>query len=216
MQPYFAPYAGYFRLFCGVDAFVVLDSVQFARRGWVHRNRLFDHLWRPRHLTVPLQYAPVETPIREMRLAPTASDVLLTRARRFPACTKSSNAAASVIQAMSAVQGDLVDYLMRLLLTVSEELRLPKPPIIRSSEIVMPEHVVGQARILEICRQLGASHYLNAPGGRLLYEPETFSHHGVSLEFLTPHQGSEMSILQRLHDESAEALRAEILNSRYA
>jgi hypothetical protein len=40
MQPYFVPYAGYFRLFAASDLFVIYDCVQFPRRGWVHRNRL--------------------------------------------------------------------------------------------------------------------------------------------------------------------------------
>lgn len=37
MQPYYYPYAGYFRLFAAVDLFVFLDCVQFNRRGYVHR-----------------------------------------------------------------------------------------------------------------------------------------------------------------------------------
>ena len=37
MQPYFMPYAGYFRLFAAADVFVLFDCVQFPRRGWVHR-----------------------------------------------------------------------------------------------------------------------------------------------------------------------------------
>jgi hypothetical protein len=49
MQPYFMPYAGYFRLFCAADVFVMFDCVQFRRRGWVHRNRfpLLCHAPRP-------------------------------------------------------------------------------------------------------------------------------------------------------------------------
>lgn len=37
MQPYYYPYAGYFRLFASADLFVILDDVQFNRRGRVHR-----------------------------------------------------------------------------------------------------------------------------------------------------------------------------------
>ena len=42
MQPYFIPYAGYFRLFAASDLFVIYDCVQFPRRGWVHRNKLIE------------------------------------------------------------------------------------------------------------------------------------------------------------------------------
>jgi len=36
-QPYWNPYAGWFRLFAASDRFVFLDDVQFNRRGYVHR-----------------------------------------------------------------------------------------------------------------------------------------------------------------------------------
>jgi hypothetical protein len=40
MQPYFFPYAGYFRLLQAADHFVLLDCVQFPRRGRVHRTQV--------------------------------------------------------------------------------------------------------------------------------------------------------------------------------
>ena len=57
MQPYFIPYAGYFRLFAASDLFVIYDCVQFPRRGWVHRNRLLDRSGKLRWLTLPLDRA---------------------------------------------------------------------------------------------------------------------------------------------------------------
>ena len=55
MQPYFYPYAGYFRLFARADLFVVYDCVQFPRRGWVHRNRLTGADGQLQWLTLLLQ-----------------------------------------------------------------------------------------------------------------------------------------------------------------
>ena len=53
MQPYFVPYAGYFRLFAATDLFVIYDCVQFPRRGWVHRNQLPGANGQPNWLTLP-------------------------------------------------------------------------------------------------------------------------------------------------------------------
>jgi hypothetical protein len=61
MQPYFLPYAGYFRLFALSDLFVVYDCVQFPRRGWLHRNRLQNINKKPRWLTLPLLKADRDT-----------------------------------------------------------------------------------------------------------------------------------------------------------
>ena len=63
-QPYWAPYAGYFRLFVASDLFVVFDDVQFPRRGWVHRYKDKDGRW----VSLPVAKAPRDTRICDMKL----------------------------------------------------------------------------------------------------------------------------------------------------
>ena len=75
MQPYFLPYAGYFRLFAATDLFVIYDCVQFPRRGWVHRNRLVDASGKERWLTLPLAKVPQRTLIRDLCFASDAIDI---------------------------------------------------------------------------------------------------------------------------------------------
>ena len=55
MQPYFFPYIGYFNLINMTDIFVFLDNVQFNRRGWIHRNKLFNFEDNLDWLTLPLK-----------------------------------------------------------------------------------------------------------------------------------------------------------------
>lgn len=43
MQPTFMPWAGYFALIANVDKFVFLDDVQFDRRSWQQRNKIFEN-----------------------------------------------------------------------------------------------------------------------------------------------------------------------------
>ena len=64
MQPYFLPFAGYFRLMCDVDVFVLLDDVQFRKGGWIRRNRLRTRTGDLSWLTLPLVKAPVTTLIQ--------------------------------------------------------------------------------------------------------------------------------------------------------
>src|SRR5438874_2141062 len=73
MQPYFIPYAGYFRLFAASNLFVIYDCVQFPRQGWVHRNQLADHSGMRRWLTLPLEKAAQNVLIRDLRFAPNAA-----------------------------------------------------------------------------------------------------------------------------------------------
>ena len=214
MQPYFLPYAGYFRLFCNVDAFVVLDDVQFPRRGWVHRNRLRRHDGQLAWLTLPLAHAPRDTLIRDLAFHPRADSLWPARTRAFPACDRPGAGAMVLVQAVNDLGAGFVDYQVRLLQATLESLGLPSPPLIRAGEAGVEEEFPGAAgRIIGLCRRLGADTYLNAPGGRTLYDAAVFARHGILLEFLPPYRGDASSILQRLNDERPETVRREIADN---
>ncbi|MFZ6028212.1 MAG: WbqC family protein [Chloroflexota bacterium] len=53
-QPDFAPWLGFFDRWQKSDLFIVLDDVQFLRRGWHHRDRVKTAAG-PRWLTVPVK-----------------------------------------------------------------------------------------------------------------------------------------------------------------
>src|SRR3954469_21286194 len=83
MQPYFIPYAGYFRLFAASDLFVIYDCVQFPRRGWVHRNKLIDGSGAERWLTLPLGKASQSALIMDLQFPPNAGQLLRQRLQPF-------------------------------------------------------------------------------------------------------------------------------------
>ena len=56
MQPTYLPYLGYFHLIAAADVFVFLDDVQFARRSWQQRNRIWGAAGEVM-LSVPVQKA---------------------------------------------------------------------------------------------------------------------------------------------------------------
>ena len=61
-----------------------------------------------------------------------------------------------------------------------------------------------------IARRLGAREYVNAPGGRELYDAAAFAGAGVRLLFLPEYRGRFASVLERLALESPDTLRAEL------
>ena len=79
MQPYFMPYAGYFRLFAAADLVAIFDCVQFPRRGWVHRNRLPSRKGEARWLTLPLQKVRTSTQISKLRFTGNAPAEMVRR-----------------------------------------------------------------------------------------------------------------------------------------
>jgi len=207
MQPYFYPYAGYFRLFSRADLFVIYDCVQFPRRGWVHRNRLTAADGSLQWLTLRLAYAPQETAIRDMRLEAGAMTQLTEDLQRFPTLAGAPPADLAALPLLVGT-GDLVDYLASNLQTALDRLSI-QCPMRRSSELAIDPSLRGQARILAIARELGATRYLNSPGGRDLYDERAFRESGIALEFLEPSAGATSSMLERLLAETTGAIRAD-------
>lgn len=55
---------------------------------------------------------------------------------------------------------------------------------LRASDLPNPERLRGQTRVIDICRRVGASRYVNPIGGAGLYDADTFQSHGLELGFL--------------------------------
>ncbi len=193
MQPYFAPYLGYFRLFSETDLFVVLDDVQQIRRGFMHRNRMPDSGGNSRWLTLPMAWTSQYALIKDLHFAEDAVPRMVDQVSRFPALRGISY---NLYAGLMPTNGLFVPYAMRLLRACCDELGI-RTPMIRSSDLEITG-LTGQDRILEICRRLGATHYVNAPGGSALYDKDTFAADGIELSFLPAWNGPTESVLYHL------------------
>jgi len=206
MQPYFIPYAGYFRLFAEADLVCIFDCVQFPRRGWVHRNQLPGVAAQPHWLTLPLAKGPTNIRITDLRFAENAAGSMETRCRTFPILRAVRH---PLLDAMLAPSGDVVGYLENLLSIACREMCLPFE-VIRSTTLQIPNSFRGQDRVLEICRKFGAKRYINLAGGQRLYDSQYFARQGVELKLFEPWTGSNWSILYRLLTEPAADVAAQL------
>ncbi|MGB0934616.1 MAG: WbqC family protein [Alphaproteobacteria bacterium] len=197
MQPYFAPYAGYFRLFDQTDLFVMYDCVQFPRRGWVHRNKMKDRNQQLQWVTLPIKKAPRNILIKDLEFAEAPEDFTA----RFPALQSFDT---------TKLKGSVASYLIGHLQEITQALNIPFK-IVRSSELNISPEYKAQDRILEICKHLGATSYLNAPGGKDLYDAQAFEKHNIDLSFLPPYDGNMHSILQEMVEKPVADIRKEIL-----
>ena len=68
MQPYFFPYLGYFNLINCVDKWIVFDTAQYIRHGWVNRNRILHPKEGWQYIIVPLRKHPRDTPIKDVQI----------------------------------------------------------------------------------------------------------------------------------------------------
>lgn len=188
MQPYFFPYLGYWQLMSQVDRFVVYDDVQYKKGGWINRNRILIGD-RPHYISVPLQGASPNCRICDLALLD--NDLWRTKLlkslelnyRRSPHFESSFALVQSIVLYPSR---DLADYLLNQLQSVASALGITAQ-LIASSRIYGNQALRGTERVLDICKRERATVYVNAPGGRSLYQAEPFAAAGVTLRFLTPH-----------------------------
>lgn len=206
MQPYLYPYGGYFRLLAASDTFIVFDDVQFIRRGRIHRAEVASGEW----LTLPLRHQPRETLIRDLEFAPDARATFDTRLARAGIPRHHPDPAVNAI--CTHLHGPLdsvADFLVQGLHAVAHSLDL-RVDILRSSALATPADLRGQARIVHLVRSLGGTQYLNAPGGRALYDAQVFADAGLELRFLPPYSGAYRFLLPSLLSRGFADLRAEL------
>ena len=210
IQPYFFPYAGYFRLFNAADTVVMFDCVQFPRRGWVHRNRFSlangDTDW----LTLPIAKAERDARIDELAFANDAEMRLTSALQRFPLLERARRSGEALMSSVLTLSGrDVTAYLCGLVVDVCAMLGFERR-VIRSSTLRIDANLRGQERVIQIVRSLDGSRYVNPSGGRELYDHARFAQAGLELRFLTPYERSMDSVLSRLLSEPAGTIAREI------
>lgn len=186
MQPYFFPYLGYWQLIKAVDKFVLYDDVNYIKSGWINRNRILINS-KPKYITVPLQQPSSNKMISEMEMEPLLNwrekllktiSLVYGRAPHFPTVFP-------VIEDLVKYKtSSLSDYLSYQIQMLSKLLAI-NTLITISSANYKNSAISGQVRVLDICKREGALTYVNAPGGRQLYDPVLFGQHHIMLRFLS-------------------------------
>lgn len=204
-QPAFIPPAAYFRLFAASDLFIILNNVQFNRRWYTHRQQLTKYDGTKDWLTLPIKKTSRDTTmIKDLEWVMDAPERLAEEERRFPVFKEITlvSPPAFILNPMSFVIAQLDEALQRL--------GIPFPEAKLASQIEIPANLHGQDRIIELCKKVGATEYINSPGGASLYDHQSFEDAGIVLTFLPEWKGSNDSILERLVRENPEDIKKEI------
>jgi hypothetical protein len=183
MQPYLFPYLGYFQLVHAADTFVFYDDVNFIKNGWVNRNRILMN-GAASYLTVQLRDASPFKKINEIRFTDNRPKLLKTidQAYRKAPCF---DAVRPVVEATLTMDTDRLSELAAAsVMNISAYLGLDTSFQVSSIAYGSTVGMDRTARILALCRSNGATRYVNAPGGRDLYEKQVFRESGVELSFL--------------------------------
>jgi hypothetical protein len=188
MQPYFFPYIGYFSLIKSADKWIVFDSVQFIRHGWIERNRILkpDEGWQ--YIKVPLLKHSRETLIKDVRIN-NHEDWKKRLFRQLEHYRKKALYYNDVVlfleDALNIATDSIVSLNTHLLSRVCSYLDIRFNHEIFSEmamEINQVDHPGDWA--LHISKALGASKYINPGGGKNLFDKNKFHESSIDLKIL--------------------------------
>lgn len=184
MQPYLFPYIGYFQLIRAVDAFVVYDDVAYRKGGMINRNYVLANDRRQR-LTMSVLGGSPNRLINQIEVGSNKPKLLKTIRHCYARAPYFDAVFPILIEVLSCPVSNLALFLDHQLKRICDYLDLC-PVWKMSSELNKNDLLRGQDRVLEICGALGASRYINLPGGAALYDPLAFANRGIELAFLRP------------------------------
>lgn len=183
MQPYLFPYLGYFQLIHAVDAFVVYDDVNFIKGGWINRNYILGGNGK-QLITLPLKSASQNKLINDIEVGE-RQKILKTLRHNYSKAPHFDDVFPIIEKIMLQAQTNLAAFLDNQLSQVCHYLGL-SPQWHLSSNLRKDNQLRGQDKILAICTELGATHYINPPSGIVLYDRAAFEGHDLKLSFIQP------------------------------
>lgn len=178
-QPDFAPWLGFFDRWAASDLYVVLDDVQFIRRGWHHRDKI-KTAHGVQWLTVPVK--------KKGRYGQSINETeidngtnwrdkhLKTIAAAYGDAPRFAHFFPLLEQVYARGHELLVDLNMELLRLFAGELGVSTPLVMASSR---PTAARKSERILDLVLGFGGSSYMSGFGSREYLEERLFKNNGI-------------------------------------
>ena len=136
MQPYFLPYIGYFQLMNAVDEFVVYDNIEFAKKGWINRNRILVN-GADAYFTLPLKKDSDYLHVCKRELAdtwPADRNKMLNRIKEsYRKAPCFSTVYPLVESCLTVPDTNLFGFIHQSLLTIKDYLGIDTPLVVSSS-----------------------------------------------------------------------------------
>lgn len=188
MQPYFFPYPGYFSLIKESDVFILFDTPQYIRHGWINRNQILNNQGKPLYINVPLMKMKRETPIKEAVIrtnenwqqkifdqlniyknkAPFYSRVIEILEKVF---SKKTN---SIVTVNYNALNEVCSYL-----NIKTPIKIYSEMGLHIQEVNAPDEWA-----LNICETIGATRYINPIGGLDFFDRKKYFNKNIDIKFL--------------------------------
>ena len=188
MQPYFMPYLGYISLIKHTDKFILFDTVQFIRHGWIERNRIMkpDEGWQ--YVQVPLVKFSQDTLIKDV-LINNSIDWKWKMLAQLQHYKKKAPNYFVTIQLLEDIFSsnfeDIVSLNQLVLKKICLYLGMNKNiEIFSRMNLKIEEAKAPDEWALNICKSIGgATEYWNPPGGESFFDKSKYDRENIMLKF---------------------------------
>lgn len=220
LQPSYIPWRGYFHQISKADLFVFYDDVQYDKHGWRNRNQIKTAQGK-QWLTIPVHSAGVTqgVAIKDVKIdwsKPWAKNhlkALIISYSKAPYFKKYLPLLESFYERRDEC---IAGFTIETTIALARELGIYHTRFMRSSELSGIEQQKTD-RLIQILKQVGATHYISGPSAQDYIEPEKFLDAHISLEYvrydyseypqLYPPYDSYVSVLDLLFMTGSQAIQ---------
>ncbi|MBI5101819.1 MAG: WbqC family protein [Nitrospirae bacterium] len=182
MQPYFFPYLGYWQLIRAADIFVVYDDVTYIKQGYISRNSILIN-GEAKRITLRLNNAGSYALINHLTVGNNRAKILKSIEYAYRRAPQFRDVFPVITECVMNSEDNLAVYLTDSIKAVCAYMKT-STRIIYSSELDKDKDLRAQDKVINICKILRTSEYINSIGGVSLYNSETFRQHNITLSFL--------------------------------
>jgi len=194
-QPYLFPYIGYWQLMNKSDIYVISDSMQYIKKGYINRNNILVN--NSKFLfTLEAMGVKENTLISEVKVGKNRKKLVKSIFHAYKKAPYFDEIYPLVEEILLNKEENLSRYIGSSIEQIAKYLEM-NTKFIYLSDLQGETTLTAQARTIDICKRLDASLYINAIGGQNLYYKNDFSTENIELKFLE----TNISDYQQFNDE---------------
>lgn len=184
-QPNYIPWKGYFDLIQKVGHFVLLDSVQYTRRDWRNRN-LIKTPSGLKWLTIPVKVSGLyyqridETEVISNEWCEQHWSLIQQYYRNAPFFSENAAFIQTLYEQATGLRR-LTDINSLFIRDICQRIGI-QTAITNSSDYSLVEG--KNHRLVHLCKQLNATHYLSGPAAKSYLKPELFIRYDIKVRYM--------------------------------
>lgn len=188
MQPYFFPYLGYFSLIKHTKKFILLDTIQFIRHGWIERNRILKQHAGWLYVKVPLIKSGRDSLIVDLKVNNNENwkNKILSQLQVYKKTAPYYYKVIKIFNELFAKEYEDITHLNKeALILVCRYLNISNDiSIFSEMKLNIEKPTSPDDWALNICNSLGnVDEYWNPSGGKSFFDKKKYSEASLVLKF---------------------------------